>query len=235
MLQLILVALLFAFLVRSNDDSAEAEDALFGRIWRPRVGQDFQIVLSATIDADRRHGPIVPQYAQIFDVDLFDNTAETIRQLKWAGKKVICYFSAGTSETWRPDFKQFKDTDQAAPLPMWPGERWLDIRSRDVMRIMRARVRYASRKGCDAVDPDNMGKIFQLRWQVLEPDTCAIDGYGNEKGGGFKKPLSQLDSIVFLRRLARYTHLYGMSIGLKNAQEIIPYVIQDVSFAVNEV
>src|SRR6201992_493329 len=132
MLQLILVALLFSFLVTSNDDSTEAEDYLFGRVWRPRVGQEFQIVLSASVDADRSHGPIVPEYAQIFDVDLFDNTAETIRQLKRSGKKVICYFSAGTSETWRPDFKQFRDEDQAAPLPMWPGERWLDIRSREV-------------------------------------------------------------------------------------------------------
>jgi hypothetical protein len=166
MLRIIFLALWAAFLVAGNDDNvetvetieaAEAGEYLFGRIWRPRVGQEFQIVLSDSVDGNRRNGPIVPEYAKIFDVDLFDNTAETIRELKRAGKKVICYFSAGTSETWRPDFKEFKEVDQAAPLPLWPGERWLDIRSRDVMRIMRARVRYASRKGCDAVDPDNMG------------------------------------------------------------------------------
>jgi hypothetical protein len=62
-----------------------------------------------------------------------------------------------------------------------------------------------------------------------------VDGYGNESGGGFKPPLSEKDSIKFLRQLARYTHLYGMSIGLKNALEIIPQVIQEVAFAVNEV
>src|ERR1700761_7390626 len=154
MLRSFLVALWFASLVACSDEgnesvdngeSADAEDYLFGRVWRPRVGQDFQIVLSETVDGDRRHGPITPQYAKIFDVDLFDNTAETIRQLKRSGKKVICYFSAGTSETWRPDFKEFKEVDQAAPLPLWPGERWLDIRSKDVMKIMRARIRYASR------------------------------------------------------------------------------------------
>jgi hypothetical protein len=138
--------------------SADAEDRLFGRVWRPRVGEQFQIVLSATVDANRRHGPVVPEQVRIFDVDLFENDRATIRQLKRMGKKVICYFSVGTSEDWRDDYKQIAPKDMGAGLPMWAGEKWLDIRSPAILKLMKKRVRYASRKGCDAIDPDNVGK-----------------------------------------------------------------------------
>ena len=144
------------------NNSIEAENKLFGRIWRPKLGQQFQIVLSATVDANPRNGPVVPDHVPIWDLDVFDNSAETIQQLKRAGKKVICYFSAGTSENWREDFDRFKPKDMAAPLPMWPGERWLDLRSRDVLNLMKKRIRYASKKGCDAVDPDNMGNYSEV-------------------------------------------------------------------------
>jgi endo-alpha-1,4-polygalactosaminidase (GH114 family) len=153
---------------------------------------------------------------QILDLDLFDNTAEDIQLLHDAGKKVICYFSAGTSETWRPDFAEFRAIDQAAALPQWPGEHWLDIRNWEVLRIMRARIRLAAWKGCDAIDPDNM------------------DGYSNENGGGFVPPLTQKDSIKYTKALARYAREWGLTMGLKNAMEIMPFVIKELAFAVNE-
>lgn len=155
----VIIALSCALLSQAKNlsDPTKDEKWMNGHVWRPYVGSQFQIVLSESLDANQDHGPITPEYVEIFDIDLFDNSHETFARLKDAGKKIICYFSAGTSETWRPDFDRFKEADQGAALPSWPGERWLNTSSPDVLKLMRARIRYASRKGCDAIDPDNMG------------------------------------------------------------------------------
>lgn len=44
---------------------------------------------------------------QVYDIDLFDTNLTTIRQLHKQGKKVICYFSAGSYEDWREDKEKF--------------------------------------------------------------------------------------------------------------------------------
>lgn len=74
------------------------------------------------------------------------------------GKKVICYYSAGSSENWRPDYKDFEQADMGSALEGWAGENWLNIRNANVLNVMKARIKMASEKGCDAIDPDNMGK-----------------------------------------------------------------------------
>ncbi|KAF2673521.1 family 114 glycoside hydrolase, partial [Microthyrium microscopicum] len=128
----------------------------------------------------------------------------------------ICYFSAGTSEDWRPDINQFNTSHMGAHLPLWPGERWLDIRQKEVLKIQKKRIRMAAQKGCDAVDPDN------------------VDGFDNENGGGFKPPLTPKDTIKFMRHLSTYSRRHGMSIGLKNAVSVMPKLEKYVQFAVNE-
>lgn len=53
---------------------------------------------------------------------------------------MICYFSAGSWEDWRPDAGQFPDSVKGNNLEDWPGEKWLDIRQIDVLApIMGAR------------------------------------------------------------------------------------------------
>ncbi|WP_296982880.1 endo alpha-1,4 polygalactosaminidase [Thalassolituus sp. UBA1505] len=39
--------------------------------------------------------------AEIYDIDLFDNSASVIADLQAGGHKVICYFSGGSYEDWR--------------------------------------------------------------------------------------------------------------------------------------
>ncbi|KAE9979414.1 hypothetical protein BLS_009835 [Venturia inaequalis] len=192
------------------------------RIWQPRVGQPFQIILSSSImlqngkNQGQKLFQLVPERVDVFDIDLWDNSAETIEKLHASGRKVICYFSAGTSEDWRADFKNIKPQDMGASLPLWKGERWLDIRQRSVWNVMQKRIELASKRGCDAIDPDN------------------IDVYDNEKGGGFRRPLTKSDSITYVRKLAREAKRYGMSIGLKNSGDILKSVQDDIHFAVNE-
>jgi hypothetical protein len=150
-------SILLASLLPHTTYAATAQEA---SIWQPKVGEPFQIVLSMIVDGNSTAIPLQPPNVNIFDVDLFDTSKATIQALKGMGKKVICYFSAGTSEDWREDFKLFKADQLGAGLPMWKGERWLDIRQPEIFEIMKKRMTLAKEKGCDAVDPDNMGKFL---------------------------------------------------------------------------
>src|ERR1700761_7954392 len=80
-------------------------------VWQPAVGAKWQIVLSSTINPS---SSLQPADAGIWDIDLFSTPASTIQSLQSKGIKVICYFSAGTSENWRPDFNQFASGDMGS-------------------------------------------------------------------------------------------------------------------------
>jgi hypothetical protein len=126
-------------------------------IWQPKVSTTFQMILSGIVDIDP-HAPSVEPDVEIYDVDLFNTPRDSVLALQQLGKKVICYFSAGTSEDWRPDYSSFPEKAKGAKLPDWPGERWLDIRKEEVFNVMKSRIKRAADLGCDAIDPDNMGR-----------------------------------------------------------------------------
>jgi hypothetical protein len=123
-------------------------------LWRPKAGDTWQIILS--------HPPVISNEGKttpdvdIFDIDLFDTPVETIQRLHDLGKKVICYFSGGSYENWRSDASDFKEDDLGADLDGWPGEKWIDLKSENVRKIIKKRVELAREKGCDGVDPDNV-------------------------------------------------------------------------------
>jgi len=124
------------------------------------VGQKWQIVL-VNPPIVTNTSKVVPVDAPVWDIDAFDADAETVGALHAQGKIVICYFSAGTYEPWRSDAAQFQQADKGASLaPDWPDENWLNIKSDNVKKIMTARMKMAASLGCDAVDPDNVGKKF---------------------------------------------------------------------------
>jgi hypothetical protein len=130
-----------------------------------------------------------------------------------AGKKVICYFSAGSYENWRDDASCFTPQDKGAGLDGWAGEQWLDTDSHNVRSIMLGRLDLAVSKGCDGVDPDN------------------VDGYDNP-GNGFN--LTEAQAISYVSFLADAAHARNLSVGLKNAGEIAGSVIDKVDWEVNE-
>lgn len=125
-----------------------------------RVGQRFQIILSNVVAAPSNPSTkIIPTDAEVFDIDAFETEASTIALLQAQGRTVICYFSAGTYEPYRPDSSSFTASDKGPALPDWPDERWLKVTSPNVRKIMTARIQMAAEKGCDGVDPDNTGTI----------------------------------------------------------------------------
>jgi hypothetical protein len=138
------------------------------KIWKPTVGQTWQIVLLQPITLDPAATSVTPN-VDIYDIDLFTNNQSTIDALHRMGKKVICYFSAGSYEPNRPDSNQFKEKDQGKGLEGWPGERWLKLDSANVRNIMSKRIDLAAQKKCDAIDPDNVdGFVSKLLLSKLE-------------------------------------------------------------------
>lgn len=172
--------------------------------WKPTPGTSWQIQLQGTVST--------AVAASVYDVDLFDTPQSTIDALKAAGRKVVCYFSAGSHEDWRTDAAQFPSAALGNPLDGWPGERWIDTRSAGVRAVMKARMDLAVSKRCDAVDPDN------------------VDGYTNDPGF----PLTAATQLDFNLFLATEAHARGLAIGLKNDLDQIPQLVGTYDFSINE-
>ena len=148
----------------------------------------------------------------LYDIDLFDNSYETIASLKNQGKTVICYYSAGSYENWRPDADEFPENCLGKPLEGWEGEKWIDFTCSEILDIMSDRLDLASSKGCDGVEPDN------------------VDGYTQKSGFS----LSYNDQITYNKWTASEAHNRGLSVALKNDVEQIPDLVDHYDFAINE-
>jgi len=180
------------------------EVPVMNAVWQPNLLDSFHLQLRGVLTTNVA--------ATIYDIDLFDTSAAQIAQLKQQGHKIVCYFSAGSSENWRPDFASFLATDMGNPLQGWPGENWLDIRSDNVRSIMRTRMNLALDKGCDGIDPDN------------------VDGYTNPTGF----PLTAQDQLDYNRFLSSEAHSRGLAAGLKNDVGQLSDLAATFEFAVNE-
>jgi hypothetical protein len=155
-------------------------------IWVPAPHTTWQWQLTTPVD---RSTP-----AQMFDIDLFDNSAGVVAALHRSRRHVVCYLDAGTYENFRPDAHLFPKSVLGKPNG-WPGERWLDIRRLSILEpIMRARIALCARKGFDGVEADN------------------VDGYENPTGF----PLTGAQQLTYNEWLARTAHALHLSIALKN-------------------
>jgi hypothetical protein len=173
-------------------------------IWQPAPGTSWQWQLTGRIDTSVD--------VDMYDIDLFDTSKSTIDTLHAQGRVVICYFSAGSWEDWRPDAGDFPASVKGNSNG-WPGENWLDISNLSVLSpIMRARLDLAVEKGCDGVEPDN------------------VDGYTNRTGF----PLTASHQATYNRWLADQAHARGLSIGLKNDLEQAAQLEPYFDWALNE-
>ncbi|CAN6649595.1 hypothetical protein TRVA0_024S00144 [Trichomonascus vanleenenianus] len=189
----------------SSVSTTNSSSASTQKYWTPKVGTTWQIELLYPINDTAIN-------VEVFDIDLFDTPKSTIDKLHEDGRKVICYFSAGSYEDWRPDAHKFNESDLGSPLDGWPGERWLNTSSESVRNIMKSRLDLAVSKNCDGVDPDN------------------VDGYDNDNG----LDLTSADATDYVNFLADEAHSRNLAIGLKNAEEIIGRVIDKMQWSVNE-
>jgi hypothetical protein len=170
----------------------------------PPVRTNFQIQLTGKVNRK--------VIADFFDIDLFDNAPSVVADLHARGRKVACYFSAGSFENWRPDAALFPESVKGRSNG-WPGERWLDVRRLDVLGpIIDARLDLCRAKGFDSVDPDN------------------VDAWTNTSGF----PITAADQLTFNRYIANAAHSRGLSVGLKNDLDQIPELLPYFDWAINE-
>ena len=149
----------------------------------------------------------------VYNLDLFDTSPAVITQLHERDIFVICYFSGGSFEDWRPDADQFPPETLGEALDNWPGETWLDIRRIDLLEsVMVDRLDMAVQKGCDGVDPDN------------------VDGYQNDTGF----PLTATDQKAYNVFLSEKAHERGLLIGLKNDLDQAPELVSFFDWVLSE-
>ena len=180
-----------------------------GEWYRPEVATTWQWQL---VVPEGQAGINTGYAVEVYDIDLFDVSAEEIAALQAEGRRVICYFSAGSWEAWRDDADVFPADDLGKVLDGWEDERWLNIRSPAILDIMLGRLELARAKGCDGVEPDN------------------VDGYTNKSG--FE--LLPGDQLAFNRSLANAAHERGLAIGLKNSGDQAGELVDYYDFALNE-
>ena len=172
--------------------------------WTPKVSDTWQWQLTGTINTSYN--------VVVYDIDLFDAPDSVITTLHNQGKHVVCYFSAGSGENWRPDYSKFKASDLGNPLDGWAGEKWVDTRSANVRSIMASRLDLAKTRGCDGVEPDN------------------VDGYQNNPGF----PLTASTQSDYNKYLATQAHARGLKVGLKNDVDQLSTLASSFDFAINE-
>nr|WP_249375048.1 endo alpha-1,4 polygalactosaminidase [Streptomyces sp. I05A-00742] len=176
-----------------------------GGWWKPSPRTLWQWQLDGKVDTSVD----VP----VYDIDGFENDAETVGKLHADGRKVICYINVGAHEDWRPDKDKFPESVLGEKVEGWEGERWLDIRRTDILEpLMAERFDMCRKKGFDAVEPD------------------LTEGYRNKTGFD----LTADHQLAFNRMIARLAHQRGMSVGLKNDLDQIPELVGDFDFSVNE-
>jgi hypothetical protein len=174
-------------------------------------GTSWQWQLTGTINETILDG--LSNSKKMYDIDLYDTPATTISRLKAKGIAVVCYFSAGSAENWRPDYNSFPASVKGKGLDGWAGETWLDVRQLSTLKaIMGARMDLAVSKGCDGIEPDN------------------VDAYTNDTGF----PLTAADQLAYNRLLATEAHARKLSVGLKNDVDQVPTLAPTFDWALNE-
>ena len=172
--------------------------------YRPKVDTTWQWQLQGDINTSYN--------VEVYDIDLFDTNTSVIASLHQKGKKVICYFSAGSWEDWRDDKDDFPSSVIGNDMDGWEGEKWLDISNEALHPIMEARLDLAVQKGCDGVEPDN------------------VDGYTNNTGFD----LNASDQLEYNKFIATQAHERGLSVGLKNDLDQVATLEPFFDFSVNE-
>jgi len=161
----------------------------------------------------------------IVDVD-YETSVNKINQLRTNEQIVLCYFSAGTLEKWRTDYKNADTTTKeqwdsliVKKMGDW-NEWWLDFTGTNLSvlkELMSARLQKMKDIGCHGVEPDN------------------VDCYDNSRcRNGRDKSTLKEDQIIYNKWLADEAHKRGMFIALKNAVGIIPDLVNHFDCAMNE-
>jgi len=159
---------------------------------------------------------------QLVDLDI-DGQKDIISGFKSAGQIVMCYFSAGTLEPFRPDCQANKALWMSAAVGEMSGwaEYWLNITNLPLLQqLMTPRFTKAVNYGCDVIEPDNT--------DCFDNSDC-YSAFGLENGDTLIPY-----QITYNNWLAQIAHSNGLSIALKNTIGLINDIGSNFDCAVNE-
>jgi hypothetical protein len=222
-----------------------------GACWTPPVGARWQYQLEAgskkyaatggiNVDICVKPfggGPCVSP--EVYDIDLWvderisgdgvfvPNTA-AVNAIHARGRHAICYLSAGTIETFRPDYQEFVDFDAGCggclignPFSArFPDEFWANLNDDQgqrsfMLQMLEARVQQCKAAGFDGVELDNVETYAQ---------ETAVTGWS----------IGAATQLAYNQALANMIHGYGLTVALKNnlgqLAELMPYF----DYAINE-
>ena len=173
--------------------------------WVPGAHEPFDIQLTAPFQLQRVEGTVA--------LALDDTSPSRVQELKTRGVRTVCVINAGAWENWRPDSGAFDQRLIGANFAGWPGERWLDIRAQEQLRpIMARRLDLCAAKSFDGVLLRN------------------VDGYAHRTGF----PLTAADQLAYNRWLAMEARARDLAVGIMNALELGPELVDDIDYVVSE-
>ena len=175
---------------------------------------------------------------KVLSLNLYDVSSATTTKLKAAGKYVICYYSAGTSENYWSDAQSKRLLAPALNLgevqrgagTVWESEKWLNIvdfanpansTAATVRSVMSSRLDLARSEGCAAVEPDNV-------------DAWTNDVSRNAPAGTAADAVSDQDQLAYNRWTADDAHARGLAVLLKNDLDQVAALAPRYDGALNE-
>ncbi len=201
-----------------NTDLVSTEGAAAVSWWQPKASENlkWQWQLQDEIDTTL---PV-----QVYNIDI-EVPQDKIDELRARGIKLICYFSAGTVEDFRDDVDLFPQRIIGEQYEDLIDERWVDYADIDALApIMRARLDKCKSKGFDAVEIDNVdAHNYETK-----------DELGNVINIGTNFKMSLDESTAYVLWLTEEAHKRGLGIGLKNAEEMVSDVVDEVDWMLVE-
>eukprot|EP00833_Pecoramyces_ruminatium_P001041 jgi/Orpsp1_1/1175073/evm.model.c7180000052528.1 len=178
--------------------------------WKPKPGLKWNWALGTKVSEI----PIENTSYDVIDVDLYGVTKEIITKMHNNGKKVICYFSAGTYEVARKEAEGMLKVKNLVRNKMegW-NEYWLDFRVEEIKAFMSERLDIAKSKGCDGIEFDNVDTVYNVNWS----DALTVE-----------------DQLKYDKWLANEAHSRNMAAGFKNSIELLEDLKGIFDFAINE-
>ena len=202
----------------STSAAGTGDTALHVAWWQPKASDNltWQWQLQGEIDTGFN--------VDVYNLDI-DVPVEIVQELKARGTRVICYFSAGTVEAWRSDAALFPQSIVGEQYEDLVDEQWIDYGNYQVFAdVMLARMDTCKAKGFDAIETDNVdAHNYESR-----------DANGNVVNIGTNFMMTLDESRAYIRWLAQEAHARGLSIGLKNAEEMAADVVGDVDWMLTE-
>lgn len=176
--------------------------------WRPSLQDNWDIQLSTTPTSlfDSKGKKL-----SWIELDMATDP-NTIHYYESNAVRTVCYFSAGSAEKWRPDFKAYPKKILGNVYAGFADERWVDIRSELLKPIIVNRIKQCKNNGFSAIDPDN------------------LNAYQNKTGFALRKT----NQVIFNKWIASEIHKQGLKAILKNGSELLPNLKYDFDVHLTE-